>query len=164
MKRWIRMGGYLALLVVLIWYGKAYNPAITLAKCMADPQKYDGTTINIGTEIIVREVLSDGFIVEQMGIRVPVKGEVTGVKGGQYVALSAVFHAPGWLELKQLYIAKGRRGKIVVSLLPLGIVVLVLVRRYRFDFRRLVIFERSYVVNVKGKCKIPSIFTFMVKG
>ncbi|MBN2357031.1 hypothetical protein JXO59_13020 [candidate division KSB1 bacterium] len=142
MNRWIRILLYAAALSALIWYGHAYNPAITLPMCLAQPQRYDGSVIEIGTEVTVREILPDGFTIHQMGRVIPVQGPTVGLREGDFVVLSAVFHAPDRLQLKDIYVARGRRRKIVVSIFPVIVVLYVLIRTYRFDVRRFIIVER----------------------
>ena len=50
----------------LIWYGRVYNPAITLQQCLADPERYDSARIEVATEAVITAISSDGFMLRQM--------------------------------------------------------------------------------------------------
>ncbi len=135
-----------ALLAGLIYYGKEHNPAITLGMCMENPAAYDGQTIFIGTEITVREVLEDGFRIHQMGRFARVYGESAQVKKGDSVQLVAQFRAPDQLVLEKLYIAKKRRWKIALSVVPVVLIAVALFSAFKVDGRRFEIVER-------GRCR-----------
>jgi len=142
-RRILTVFGLLILIVGLLWYGKAKNPTITLQMCLAAPQRYDGSLIEVGTEATVAQVIEDGFILRQMGKLVKVVGKANDLQVGEFVGLLAVFHRPGLLELKKIHVAKNRRTKIWVSVIPLVMVLLFCIRQYRVDFRRLGLTERN---------------------
>jgi len=126
----------------LIIYGKVYNPAVTLEMCLIQPDKYDGRTIAIGTEITVHEIFPDGFTIKQFGRIVKVKGRAGNIAPDDFITLSAVFHKQGWLELKSYHVAKKRRFKIFVSIFPALLVVFIFFKSYTFDLKRFVFTER----------------------
>ena len=130
-------------MLFLLWFGKTHNPAITLQMCLADPQAFDKTLIEIGAEVTVARVTRDGFTIRQMGVEVPVRGTNHGIKPGEFIYLLAVFHQPGWLELKRFHIAKYRRAKIAVSILPIPLIAFLFLKKYRFSWRRFEFMERS---------------------
>lgn len=132
-----------AAMLFLLWFGKTHNPAITLQMCLADPQTFDNTLIKVGAETIVARVTEDGFVIRQMGAEIPVRGANQGIKPGEFIYLLAVFHQPGWLELKRLHIAKFRRAKIAVSILPIPLIAFLFLKKYRFSWRRFEFVERS---------------------
>jgi hypothetical protein len=132
----------LLLLASLLWYGKVYNPEITLQMCLASPERHDGAMINIGTEVTVAEVLPDGFVIRQMGRTIKVMGNAPGLGIGEFISLQAVFHRPGWLELKALHVARNRRAKIWTSVIPMALILGFFFHRYRFDWRRFEFRER----------------------
>ncbi len=133
-QRGIRIALLIAALAVLIWYGKVYNPTITLGMCLSDPVRYDGQLADIGLEVTVVETWADSFRVRQMGTIVTIAGLPGEAKPGDFVRLLARFRAPGRLELVQLYAAKGRRSKIAWSIAPLLVLAMLWLRRYHFSF------------------------------
>lgn len=143
MLRWTRILFFLFILVSLSWYGDMHNPAVTLPMCLANPGKYDGTLVEIGTEVIVRQISQDGFVIHQLGVVLPVMGDPAGLKVGDFVVLTAIFKAPNQLRMLELYAAKGRRWKIAVSLVPAIFILFPLIRRYRFNYHLLILKERS---------------------
>lgn len=138
------MSGLLAvLLVALTYYGYRAFPEIRLVDCLRDPARYDGTLITVGTEATVERVLPDGFLVRQMGRVVRVIGDAGNPRPGDYVRFRARFHQEGHLSLAQLYVAKRRRAKVGVSILPVLLVVALVVKTYRFDPHRFCFVERK---------------------
>lgn len=141
-NRWVLTSGFLLLLIGLIYYGYRYNPRVNLSMCLNDPLKYDRYEVSIGTEAKVVERLSDGFILQEMGHTIRVKGDPQNVSPGDYVRLRAIFHKEGYLDLKLLYVAKGRRLKILVSIAPVVLVLFLFFRTYRFYGRRMIFTKR----------------------
>lgn len=146
MKRYLYMLLLCTLLAGLVYYGKTHNPAVTLAMCMENPAAFDGQTIFIGTEITVREVREDGFQIHQMGRIARVYGESAQVKKGDTVQLVAQFRAPDQLVLEKLYVAKKRRWKIALSVVPVVLIAMALISAFEVDGRRFEIVER-------GRCR-----------
>ena len=117
-KRLLRIVLYITCLVAMVIYGYRNNPAITLQMCLDNPDKYDGTQIEIGNEIIVYSVTQFGFVIKQMNNLVEVRGETNDVEPHEYIVLKAVFHKGPWLELKDYHVAKRRRAKVYISVFP----------------------------------------------
>jgi len=120
----------------MIRYGYEENPAVTLQECLADPARFDGQRIIIATEVTVVRTWPDSLWIRQMGKRCTVVGAPGAAQPGEYLSLIARFHAPGWLELEALHAAKGRRAKILWSILPPLLLAAGWVAAYRFDFRK----------------------------
>jgi hypothetical protein len=137
MMRFVRVAALLLALLALIWYGATHNPTVTLAMCLAEPDRYDGCRIEVANETIVQDIFAHGFTVRYLGNSVTVKGDTTGVRKGEFLSLVVVFHKQGWLELEKLHIAIYRRWKIWVSVLPVILFAILFVRRYRFDVRHM---------------------------
>lgn len=129
-------------LLALSLYGKFFDPTITLQMCLQNPQKYDGALIEIGTETTVKEILADGFTIEQMGKVVKVAGKTENISPNKFVSLQVVFHKGPWLELKKSHIAKYRRLKIAVSVIPALFIFFLFLREYTFRFNRFEFIER----------------------
>lgn len=110
--------------------------------CLKDPLRYDGQEIGVGTEATVVEILPDGFLLHEMGQTIRVEGDPQNASQGDFVRMRAVFHKQGYLELKHLYVAKGRRLKILVSIVPALLILFFVLRTYRFDWKQLLFIER----------------------
>lgn len=141
-NRWILIFGLFLSLVALVWYGYRFNPRVTLQMCLDDPLKYDGMEIGVGTEAKVTQLLPDGFIAKEVGHTIRVKGNPQNASLGDFVRMRAVFHKEGYLELKRFQVAKGRYTKIVVSIAPALLVLFLLFRTFKFDWRRMLFREK----------------------
>jgi len=130
--RIIRVVIYAIILLFLIWYGHENNPAITLDRCMADPEKYDGISLTVGNEVKVYLVSEDGFVIQQLNRRMPVRGKVKELTPGTRVTISAIFHKEGWLELQDIHIVKHREAKIWLSIIPVALIAFLFFRYFRF--------------------------------
>jgi hypothetical protein len=133
----------LLLMLGLLAYGKLFNPAVTLEMCLEDPERFDGKLIGVGMEATVVELLSEGFIIREMGKTIKVIGTAEDIKPGDYITISAVFHKEGWLDLKASYVATYRRLKMVVSLFPALLIIASFFIKYRFDFVQFEFCERK---------------------
>jgi len=134
---------YVLVLAGLLIYGKIGNPAVTLDMCFKDPARYDGKTLSLGAAITVKEILGDGFSIHQFGRVVNVKGNASGLTPGDYISIIAVFHKDGWLELVDYHVAKERRYKILISLLPMIMVLCFLCKSFTFDRNSYSLRERT---------------------
>ena len=141
MPRILRIVLYCGILAGLIAYGRFFHPFVSLQMCLQDPQKYDGTTISVGNEAVVNEVFPDGFTLTQMGKNVRVFGS-NKVTPGDFITVPAVFHKPGWLEAQQIKVAKKRRAKIWLSVIPALAIIIFFFIRFRFDVHSLTFEER----------------------
>ena len=142
-NRWILIFGLLLVLAILVWYGYHFRPKMTLKMCLDDPLRYDGKEIGVWAESKVVELLPDGFLVKEMSYTIRVVGDPQNASPGDYVRMRAVFHKEGYLELKRLYVAKEKRLKIVVSIVPVLLVLFLLFKTYRFDWSRMFFREKT---------------------
>jgi hypothetical protein len=133
MTRAVRIFCLMLAMALLICYGKERNPAITLSMCLADPQKYHGTLIQVANETIVQQVFQDSFTVRYLGKTVTVIGDTDGVRPGEFLSLIAVFNKTGRLLLQKKHVAVYRRWKIWVSVLPALLIVGLFFRRFRWQ-------------------------------
>ncbi len=137
MSRFFRIILYLTLMAGMIWYGRHYNPFLTLAMCLAEPEKYHGACIEVANETIVQQVFSDRFTVRYLDRTVTVIGDTTGVRPNEFISMIALFDRSGSLRLEEKHIALHRRWKIWVSVLPVILFLALFLRRYRFDLSTL---------------------------
>ena len=142
-NRWVRIFGLILILAGLIHYGYRFNPEINLSKCLIDPARYDGREVAVRPEAKVIKRLPDGFVLQVMGHIIRVKGDPQNISQGDYVVMRAIFHKEGYLELKRIYVAKGRRLKILLSIVPAVLVLFLFFKIYRFNWRRMLFAERN---------------------
>ena len=136
-KKWcilrlLRIFIYLAVLLFLLVYGYKNNPAITLQMCLDDPDKYNGTPLEIGNEIIVHSVTRYGFIIRQMDRLIEVRGHNDNIEPHDYIVLKAIFHKGPWLELQDYHVAKKRRTKVYISIFPALFIMAYFFSKIRF--------------------------------
>lgn len=131
--RRLRMISLAALLLALVLYGKRHDPAVTLAMCLDEPERFDGRQVEIGRETTLVQSWPDSFRVRQMGFTAVIHGDAAAARPGEYLHFLAKFTAPDRFELVRLYVASGRRSKIAWSLLPVLLFGLMWLRRYRFS-------------------------------
>ncbi len=143
MPRPLRITLLTLILAVLIWYGHSANPAVTLRDCLAEPERFEGRRITLATEVTVVQTWPDSLLVHQAGLRVKVIGPPGEARPGEYISLIARFRSPGRLELEALHSARGRRAKIIWSVLPLLLLALFWLAAYRFDRRHFCWEERQ---------------------
>lgn len=142
-SRWIQICGLLILLALLVLYGYRENPFVTLRMCLGDPHQYDGQEINIAQEATVAQLLTNGFLLRQMDQIIRVQGDSQNASPGDYVRMKAIFHKENYLELKRLYVAKGRRLKMIVSVVPVMYILFLFFKTYRFDCFDMLFKERN---------------------
>jgi hypothetical protein len=133
---------YFCVLVALVWYGKVFNPAVTLQMCLNNPEKYDGTLIEVGDEARIVDISDAWFTIEQMGKIVRVVGSHKELRPHEYISLQGIFHREGWIGLTKVYVAVMRRYKILISIVPVIIILILFIRSFRFDGRRCHFTER----------------------
>lgn len=129
--------GLSTILAGLIFFGATRNPWVTLNEALARPNQYDGRVINLFIYPKIERVTADGFdIIEAGKPLIHVFGDTTGLKVGEYVGLQAIFHKEGYLVAIRAEIAKRRRYKVFLSLIPVLVVGFLFFRSFRFDIRK----------------------------
>jgi hypothetical protein len=129
---------------MLSYYSAFYHPWITLNECLDDPVKYDGYTITSFKEPMIGNIYSDGFqLILKDGNSIRVYCDTTGLISREYIGLIAVFHQEGYLVAKDLMIARNRRHKIWLSIIPVLFVCILLFNFYRFNLKKFLIESRS---------------------
>ena len=104
---------------------------MTLAECLANPDRFDNVPLSIGGGAKIGIVHKDRFQVATGENRIWVKGTAEGLVVNEYINLKAVFHKEGYLELEQAHVLRLRRLKIVLSVIPLLVITGLFLRIYR---------------------------------
>jgi len=142
-NRWAITIGLFAVLTALVTYGYLHNPVGQLSKCLADPLRYDGQQIFVDIEAKVVELLPNGFIIKELGQMIRVSGNTQTASPGDFVRLRAIFHKERYLEIIELHVAKRRRAKIFISIVPVFLILWLLFRTFRIDWPYLLFREKS---------------------
>jgi len=122
----------IALSVVTVYH----HPWISLNDCYENPEKYDGKLVTHFREPVIAEILDDGFILKQyQGPSIKVFAETTNLKTGEFVGLKAIFHKEGYLEAVSCRIAKNRRYKIWLSVIPVVLVAFFLFQSFQVEWK-----------------------------
>lgn len=129
-----RIAVIVIVMIGLSLYGRFHNPWLGLEECLKDPQRYDGRIVNEFREPRIQSIVAGGFILAQRdGPSIRVVGSMTGLKIGEYVGLNAVFHKEGYLEAVAFRMARNRREKMALSLIPAVLVLVLLAVDFRIQ-------------------------------
>ncbi len=143
-KRVLVLSLLFILLVCLSFYGKYHHPWLNLQTCLNNPQGYDGHLITSYSEPQIGQLYDNGFQLNQKHLpSIRVLADTSGLIEGEYVGLTAIFHEDGYLTATSIHVAHRRRYKIWVSVIPVLLVGLVLIRNFRFDRKRFLIGLRN---------------------
>ncbi len=143
----------LAILGLLAWYSDTAQQPLTLSECLENPERYEGVEVPIFLEARVMDLTPDRLRISQitgpLEITIPPRfngmvssySSLDDVKPGQSLEAITVFRLPGYLELKNLRIAPLRPLKIIFSIFPAIIVLVILIISIRWEKGRLVVKE-----------------------
>ena len=133
-KRFILFSILLTALFGLCFWGRYFHPWIDTTQCDRNPATCDGLLVIHFSEPMIGEIYKDGFLLLQKNKQpIRVRSDTTGLIPGEFIGLSAIYHREGYLETVSLEIARNRRYKIWLSVIPLGIVIFALIRCFRIN-------------------------------
>ena len=136
-KRSLLLSLLFILLICLSFYGKYHHPWLNLQNCLDNPQEYDGHLITSYSEPMIGRIYSDGFQLIQKNLpSIEVISDTTGLIQGKYVGLKAVFHKEGYLTAVSIRVAYKRKYKIWISVIPVLLVGLFLMRNFHFNRKK----------------------------
>lgn len=143
-NRWLKMAFLSLLLFGLCAYGRYFHPWISLSDCLKHPEKYDQHVVLSFDEPVIGKIDSTGFeLLHKGGPPVYVYADTSGLKTGEFVALSAVFHKQGYLTAIRAAVAHRRREKMAVSVIPVIFVGILFFRYFRIRAFKIERIERS---------------------
>ena len=125
----------LLLLAGLSYYGTFNPPWLKLTTCLENPEKYDGSLVTYFSEPRIQKVTDSGFILRTTSGTIPVLSDTAGLRQGEYIGLTAVYHKAGYLTATRWIISKNRRYKIILSIIPVGLVAFLFFRYFRWTRR-----------------------------
>ncbi len=139
-----------ALIAVLGWWSWYSDPNPGLPEIMASPASYEGQEIKIGDEPVLESTDADSFTVRSRGYRFRVTGNVSQEDVGRFIYVRGVFQLPesageedGRVDPAEHYVARGRRAKIWLSVIPVIWVGVLLLRHFRINTSKLSVEPRT---------------------
>lgn len=131
-NHWIRIALFTVLLIGLSVYGRYFHPWISISDCLKHPEKYDGKLVQSFDEPVIGKIDLTGFeLLHKGGPSIYVYADTEGLKTGEFVALSAVFHKEGYLTAIRAAVAHRRREKMAVSVIPVIFVGMLFLQYFR---------------------------------
>lgn len=149
--RKIKIIGLIIILGLMAWYSDAGRHTLTLSDCLKDPERYDGSEVPIFMEARIGRITSDHlqvdqitgpveiFIPAQFKDIIPSSLNLEEIQPGQSMEAITIFRKAGYLELAKLRVAPLRPLKIILSIFPALIVIILLIRSIRYKKGRLVL-------------------------
>jgi len=114
----------IVLLVVLGAWAHYSNPYPTLPEILENPQKFHGHRVGGFNEATVAKKTDQGFVLVSQGKELYVATDAQIADTGTYVSVAGTFRAPNRLAAEAVYFARGRRVKVLVSVLALVILLM----------------------------------------
>ena len=134
------MGFFLILLfflTVLSYYGKFHHPWLGLKTCRENPTQYDSCLVTSFDEAKIGSINSEGFqLIQKQSPPIWVIADTVGLVSGEYVGLTAVFHREGYLEAVSLHVARKRKSKIWLSVIPALMIGILIILNFRINWRK----------------------------
>lgn len=123
----------LTVLALLGGWAQYSCPYPALAEILAKPEKYAGTRVAVFIEARVTEQTADGFILTQRGQRLRVHTAIKNAPLNEFVAVAGNFQPPNHLHADTVHLASRRRTKMLVSVIPVLLLVVLVPMALRFD-------------------------------
>ena len=144
-QRIIKISILLFLLLALSYYGAHFHPWIETSDCLDRPGEYDGKLVTLYSEPMIGEIYSDGFqLLQKHRPPIRVYSDTTGLHTGEFIGLRATFHREGYLQAVSLRVARNRRYKIWLSILPVIFIGIALLHFFRINWKPFQIEQRKH--------------------
>jgi hypothetical protein len=125
----------LILLFALCAGAQFTRPYPELADILAQPEKYAGKRVAIFIEAQITKQTEEGFILTQRGDQVAVHSNIKDAPINEFVTVAGIFQPPNHIHADTVHLAKGRRWKIAVSIIPVLALTFLLPMALSFDRR-----------------------------
>lgn len=136
-NRFTAIATLMILIVCLSFYSRYFHPWISVTDCLRDPEAYNGRIVSRYREPKVGTIYPDGFeLLQRDGPCIRVYSDTTGLLSGEYIGMEAVFHKEGYLKAASIQLTTKRRHKIWISVFPVLLTGFLLVRNFRFNYRK----------------------------
>jgi hypothetical protein len=118
-------------------YNARTNPWISVSDCLEDPEAYDGKMVARYREPMIGEIFPDGFrLLQKQAPSIRVFSDTTGLVSGEFVGMRAIFHKQGYLEAISIHVAKRRRHKIGISVVPVFFIGFLLWKYFNWNRKK----------------------------
>jgi hypothetical protein len=126
----------LSSLFSLSYFSVHHHPWISVTDCLKNPDKYNGVVVTNYFEPTIGKIYADGFnLLQKHNPSIRVDADTTGLIKGEYVGLKAIFHKAGYLKAVDLVVARKRREKIWISVIPTILIGFLLLRYFRLNWK-----------------------------
>ncbi|MDD5557756.1 MAG: hypothetical protein PHN82_11000 [bacterium] len=119
-------------------------PGVTLDQCLERPDEHDGTVVCTPMETRIGRIADGEFTIRWNGREMPVRGGSPRLKEGSYAQVRGVFRKEGYLEALDIAVGRLRPLKMAVSIVAGVIVIVLLVRGFRWDPASRAFVERTH--------------------
>jgi len=144
-KRWHLTFLFISLITLLCLYSGLFHPWTDLDDCIKNPENHDGDIVTHFKEPRIGTIYPDGFkLIQKDGHSIRVYSDFTGATEGEYIAIKAIFHSQGYLELLDIRILKNRKYKMFVSIFPVLFIGILFFRYFRFNFKKFFLEPKDY--------------------
>lgn len=131
------------LLGLLMAHSRFCHPWLSLGKCMTNPEKYDQHIVTHFKEPRIGQIENNGFwLIEKHGSTIFVKMDTTGLIKNEYIGITAIYNKGSYLHPLRFTVAKRRRYKIFLSILPVILIFSILPRIFRIRLNPIRIEDR----------------------
>jgi len=123
-------------LISLSYFSVYHHPWISVSDCLKYPENYDGAIVTSYYEPTIGKIYPDGFkLLQKNNPAIRVYSDTTGLIQGEYIGLKAIFQKEGYLKAVELIVAKKRREKIWISVLPVILIVFLLLKYFCLNIK-----------------------------
>ena len=100
---------------------------------LKNPEEYAGKRVAIFIEARITAPMAGGFMLEQRGEQLQVHAAVKNAPLNEFVSVAGIFQPPNHLYADTVHLARDRRWKMAVSVIPVLALVFLLPLALRFD-------------------------------
>jgi hypothetical protein len=103
------------------------------AECLRSSNNCAGKEVQIIHDAHVVQILSDGFLVDQLGALVRVVGDPTGLKANDSIQLRGTWQEDSTLLIQEWHVSRQRPWRVWLSFLAVICGALIFLRTFRLD-------------------------------
>jgi hypothetical protein len=124
--------GLIVLTLICAW-AQYSCPYPELAQMLKNPEQYAGKRVAVFIEARVKAHTADGFRLDQRGAQLQVHSAVKNAPLDEFVSVAGIFQPPNHLHADTVHLARDRRWKMAVSVIPVLALVFLLPRALTWD-------------------------------
>jgi len=122
------------ILILLMIKSRFFHPWLDIETCRQNPDKYDGALITHFREPRIGSIERDGFwLLQKTCADIFVRTDTSGLRRNEFIGLLATFNRDSTLTVDRLVIARHRRYKMTLSLIPAILILVMLLRKLRWN-------------------------------